>query len=326
LAGLTPHVASHQQPTWIPPFLTESRVLILTPVRQTRTTFYAEKLFSFWRRHFLQNSLFGFRQLPQLRKSAMVDLEGPPPHSAAASHHKVSRHHCGQVGCCFCSGLWFVCFVCFVLVSSSSSLFTFQQFRLTCSFFLSFVLSFCHSISCWLLLVPSIFGGSLVLGFSSVPVPRLWPWRCSHFSASALPSVLAFPWCCFWCCYRRLSTSVLGPQLGAPPGILGLALLRVSLPLPRLSARNRPPCLGVPPRLLGLTLVLLLGSLASSAVLLLWLIVGSSPRRWCSSAPVPFLLGGASVLRTKPRRATFRLALVFLLGSLTSPWCSFLAP
>jgi hypothetical protein len=142
LAGLTPHVGSYRQFTSHPHFSTESRVLILTSVRKTSTMFYVEKLFSFLRRHFLQNSLFGFRQLPQLRKSTMVDLEGPPPHLAAASHHKVSCHHCGQVGCRFCSGLCFICF-CLLRFASPSSLFA----LLTHSFFLS-SLSFLLLVGC----------------------------------------------------------------------------------------------------------------------------------------------------------------------------------
>jgi hypothetical protein len=87
----------------------------LTSVRQTCTMFYVENLFSFLPRHFLQNSHFGFRQLPQLRKATMVDSEGPTTHSAAASHYKVSRHHCGQVGCLFARDCALFPSVCFVL-------------------------------------------------------------------------------------------------------------------------------------------------------------------------------------------------------------------
>ena len=50
----------------------------------------------------------------------MGDLEAQPPHSAAVSLDKVSRYHCGQVGCCF--GLWIVlCLHCFVVSSAFPS-------------------------------------------------------------------------------------------------------------------------------------------------------------------------------------------------------------
>jgi hypothetical protein len=98
---------------------------------------------------------FGFRQRPQLRKLTMVDSEGPPPHSAAASHQKVSRHHCGRVGCRLLLRI-VLCLLCLLrLVSSSLSLFAFQQLRPTCSFFLSIAP---FLVDCWLSIGPSIFG------------------------------------------------------------------------------------------------------------------------------------------------------------------------
>jgi hypothetical protein len=112
--------------------------------------FYVENLFSFLPRHFLQNSLFGFRQLPQLRKSTMVDLDGLPLPSAAPSHCKVSRCHCGQVVCCF-SLLIVLCLLCLLRFVFSfvslSSLFA----LLTRSFFLS-SLSFLLLVGCRLFL------------------------------------------------------------------------------------------------------------------------------------------------------------------------------
>jgi hypothetical protein len=121
----------------------------------------------------------------------MVDSEGRPPHSAAASHHKVSCHHCGQVGCRCCSGLCFVCFCllchCHCLRSSSFD----QPFL---SFFLS--LHFLLIVGCRLvppslgflgagfLLRSSPFLG-LGLGLGGAPIPQPRPRQCSHSSASA---------------------------------------------------------------------------------------------------------------------------------------------
>jgi hypothetical protein len=242
-----------------------------------------QKLFSFLRRHFLQNSLFGFRQLPQLRKSTMVDLEGLPPYLAAASHHKVSRHHCGQVGCCFCSGL---CFVCFSLLrfASPSSLFA----LLTRSFFLSFLLL----VGC------RLFVGS---GPRAAPFLGSSHRRCS-FSVPFLglggAPARSLPW------PRR--SSVLRPRLGAPSRLL------TSSPLTRSSVRNLRPCIGAPlrprlgappwflgaphetcglgpflglsgPRFFGLALVLLLGSLPSTRC--------SARNLWPRLGAPPWLLG-----------------------------------
>jgi hypothetical protein len=194
----------------------------LTSVRKTSTMFYVKKLFSFLRRHFLQNSLFGFRQLPQLQKLAMVDLEGPPPYLAAASHHKVSCHHCGQVGCRFCSGLCFVCF-CLLRFASPSSLFA----LLTCSFFLS-------SLSFLLLVGCRLFVGSRP---RAAPFLGSSPWRCS-FSVSFLglgsAPARSLPW--------PQRSSVLRPHLGAPSRLL------TSSPSTRCSARNLRPHLGTPLR------------------------------------------------------------------------------
>jgi hypothetical protein len=191
----------------------------LTSVRKTSTMFYVEKLFSFLRRHyFLQNSLFGFRQLPQLPKLTMVALEGPTPYLAATSHHKVSRHHCGQVGCRFCSGLCFVCF-CLLRFALPSSLFA----LLTHSFFLS-------SLSFLLLVGYRLFVGSRP---RAAPVLGSSPWQCS-FLVPFLGLGGAPAWSLPW--PRR--SSVLRPRLGAPARLLN-------------SARNLRPHLGAPPRLLG---------------------------------------------------------------------------
>jgi hypothetical protein len=174
----------------------------LTSVRKTSTMFYVEKLFSFLRPHFLQNSLFGFRQLPQLRKSTMVDLEGPSPYLAAASYHKVSHHHCGQVGCRFCSGLCFVCF-CLLRFASPSSLFA----LLTRSFFLS-------SLSFLLLVGCRLFVGSRP---QAAPVLGSSPRRCSFlvpFLILGGAPARSLPWPQY--------SSVLWARLGAPSRLLTL--------------------------------------------------------------------------------------------------------
>jgi hypothetical protein len=163
----------------------------------------------------------------------MVDLEGPPPYLAAASHHKVSRHHCGQVGCRFCSGLCFVCF-CLLRFASPSSLFAI----LTRSFFLS-------SLSFLLLVGCRLFVGS---GPRAAPFLGSSPRRCS-FSVPFLGLGGAPAWSLPW--PRR--SSVLRPRLGAPSQLL------TSSPSTRCSARNlRPrigapirPRIGAPPRFLG---------------------------------------------------------------------------
>jgi hypothetical protein len=163
----------------------------------------------------------------------MVDLEGPPPYLAAASHHKVSCHHCGQVGCRFCSGLCFVCF-CLLCFASPSSLFAI----LTRSFFLS-------SLSFLLLVGCRLFVGS---GPRAAPFLGSSPRRCS-FSVPFLglggAPARSLP--------RPRRSSVLRPRLGAPSQLL------TSSPLTRCSARNlRPrigasirPRIGAPPWFLG---------------------------------------------------------------------------
>jgi hypothetical protein len=294
--------------------------------------FYVKKLFSFLRRHFLQNSLFGFRQLPQLQKLAMVDLEGPPPYLAAASHHKVSCHHCGQVGCRFCSGLCFVCF-CLLRFASPSSLFA----LLTCSFFLS-------SLSFLLLVGCRLFVGSRP---RAAPFLGSSPWRCS-FSVSFLglgsAPARSLPW--------PQRSSVLRPHLGAPSRLL------TSSPSTRCSARNLRPHLGTPlrprlgappgflgalhetcglgpflglsgprffglsgPRFFGLAPVLLLGSLPSTrcSAQNLWPHLGT-PLRPRLSAPL-----GSLVLRTKPA-ASVPSSASAVLGSSASLRCSSSAP
>jgi hypothetical protein len=235
------------------------------------------------RRHFLQNSLFGFPQLLQLRKSTMVDLEGPPPYLAAASHHKVSRHHCGQVGCRFCSGL---CFVCFYLLrfASPSSLFAI----LTRSFFLS-------SLSFLLLVGCRLFVGS---GPRAAPFLGSSPRRCSFsvpFIGLGGAPARSLPW-------PRWS-SVLRPRLGAPSQLL------TSSPSTRCSARNlrpRPgaplrPRLGAPPRFLG----------APHETCRLGPFLGLSGPRFFGLASV-LLLGSSSSTRCSARNLRPRLG--------ASPW------
>jgi hypothetical protein len=225
--------------------------------------FYVEKLFSFLRRHFLQNSLFGFRQLPQLRKSTMVDLEGPRPYLAAASHHKVSCHHCGQVGCGFCSGLCFVCF-CLLRFASPSSLFA----LLTRSFFLS-SLSFLLLVGCCLF-VGSRPWAAPFLGSS----PRRSSFSVPFLGLGGAPA-RSLPW-------PRWS-SVLRPRLGAPS---------------RLLTSPHQLRLGAPHETFGLASVILFGlasvpplgssvlctkpaaSVPSSASA----VPGSSASLWCSSS------------------------------------------
>jgi hypothetical protein len=276
--------------------------------------FYVEKLFIFLPRHFLQNSLFGFRQLPQLQNSTMVDLEGSPPPSAAASHRKVSNRHCGQVGCCF-SLLIVLCLLCLLRFVfsfvSPSSLFA----LLTRSFFLS-SLSFLLLVGCRLFLGsrPRRCSFSVpFLGLGGAParsLPR--PRRCSCSVPSSASVVL-----------------LLGHFLGrGGPRLFSLALVLLlgALPSPRCSTRNLWPRLGSPSWLLRLALVLLLGSsprshdsvlrtkplalrrfssLASRPCLgshprshssASEVLLGGAPRR-CSSVLFP---GGASVIHTRP--------------------------
>jgi hypothetical protein len=91
--------------------------------------FYATNLCIFCCRYFSHFLTFHFRSTSTMSKMlTMADLElTDPRYSAAASNHKVSCHHCGQVCCC----CWFriaVCLHCFVdscSVRSSLSLFCF---------------------------------------------------------------------------------------------------------------------------------------------------------------------------------------------------------
>jgi hypothetical protein len=148
----------------------------------------------------------------------MVDLEGPPPYLAAASHHKVSRHHCGQVGCRFCCGLCFVCF-CLLRFALPSSLFA----LLTRSFFLSSLVVGCR------LFVGSRPRAAPFLGSS----PRRCSFSVLFLSLGGAPA-RSLPW------PRR--SSVLRPRLGASFWLLA------SSPLTRCSARNLRPRLGAPLR------------------------------------------------------------------------------
>jgi hypothetical protein len=197
----------------------------------------------------------------------------------AASHDKVSRHHCSQAGCRFCSRVCFVCF-CLLRFASPSSLFALLT------------RSFCLSSLSFLLLV----GCRLFVGSSPRAAPFIGssPRRCSFlvpFLGLGGAPARSLPW------PRR--SSVLSPRLGAPSRLL------TSSPSTRCSAQNlRPrlgaplwPRLGAPPRFpsaphescgLGPFLGL------SASVLLL----SSSPSTWCSArnlrprlgAP-PWLLG-----------------------------------
>ena len=113
---MTPHVASYQQSTWHENFPTEIRVLILAhnmyvklvPIPTWETYTFAKSLLPIF------DNIRNF--------VTMVNLEGPPPHSAAVSLAKVSHYHCGQVGCCF--GLRIVlCWRCFVISSALTPIF-----------------------------------------------------------------------------------------------------------------------------------------------------------------------------------------------------------
>jgi hypothetical protein len=91
----------------------------------------------------------------------MVDLEGPPPHSVAASLDKESCHSCSQVSCCFGLGI-VLCLLCFV-VSSASPLSLFAMLLLVVHPSLTNKLFLPYCISCWLFvgLLPSILHGFL---------------------------------------------------------------------------------------------------------------------------------------------------------------------
>jgi hypothetical protein len=218
----------------------------------------------------------------------MVDLEGPLPYLAAASHYEISRHHCGHGDCRFCSGLCFVC-LCLLRFASPSSLFA----LLTRSFFLT-------SLSLSLLVGCRLFAGSISW---AAPVLGSSPGRCSFsvlflgLGGGAPAQSLPQP--------RR--SLVLRPCLGGPSRLL------TSSPSTRCSAQNLRPCLGAPlrprlgapPRFLGAPhescgLGPFLGLsgprfFGLASVLLL----GSSPSTWCSARNLrpplgprpPWLLG-----------------------------------
>jgi hypothetical protein len=275
----------------------------LTSVRQTCTMFYVENLFIFLPQHFLQNSLSGFLQLPQLRNSTMVELEGSPPPSAAASHRKVSHRHCGQVGfffspdralfALFASFCFFLLFRHRHCLSSSPDLSSFLNSLSCCLLVVAYSsaadLGWLHSLAPVLSGAPSrsCSSASVVLlldpflGRGGAPARSLpWPRWCSCLVTSSASAVLgssASPWC---------SSSAPCLRLGAPHETFGLAsvlLLGSSAspwfsssapvlgPMTRCSARNLRPCAGSPPWLLGLALVLILGPIPR-------------PRR-CSSVP-----------------------------------------
>jgi hypothetical protein len=81
----------------------------------------------------------------------MVDLEGPLPYLAAASHYKISRHRCSHGGCLFAPDCALFASFCFTIA-------------IVCApnpFFLShFTLSL---VACWLSLIRRlhILGGSI---------------------------------------------------------------------------------------------------------------------------------------------------------------------
>jgi hypothetical protein len=214
----------------------------------------------------------------------MVGLEGPPPYLAAASHHKVSRHHCGQVGCRFCSGLCSVCF-CLLGFASPSSLFAIR----THSFFLS-------SLSFLLLVGCRLFVGS---GPRAAPFLGSIPRRCSFLVpflglGGAPARSLPWPW----------RSSVLWPRLGAPSRFL------TSSPSTRCSARNLRPHIGAPvrPRLgAPLSSLVLRTKPAALVPSSASAVLGSSASLRCSS-PAPCLRFGAP-------HEIFGLASVLLLGS-----------
>ena len=154
----------------------------------------------------------------------MVNLEGPPPPSAAVSHHMVSCNHCSQFGCRFCSRLWFVCF-CLLCFASPSSLLASNPFFL--SFFLS-SLSFLLLVG-WLSLAPRL----QTSGGSSPWVPRPPPVTPPWLLASPLASV-ASPRCSSAVWFLGLGAALLlglvpRPRFGAPPPQFpGLASVRCS--------------------------------------------------------------------------------------------------
>jgi hypothetical protein len=190
----------------------------------------------------------------------MVDLEGPPPHSAAVSSHQVSRHHCGQVDCRFLLQIvlcLLVCFIWFLHCCHCSRSSSFDQPVL--SFLYSFYLSLHFLLVLGCRLVPPSLGflGAVLLlrsspfvlgvGLDGAPIPR----RC----LGSAPIHRRGPRPLWW-----WSASVPQPRLGGPPR-------------PHLGALNET---------FGLASVLRLKPLAS-------------PCRCSSSAPCL-----SSMLRTKP--------------------------
>jgi hypothetical protein len=231
----------------------------LTPVRQTCTMFYVEKLFSFLRRHFLQNSLFGFRQLGG---SAAV-LSGCLP-----SQGKSPPLRSGWLS--------FLLRIVLCLLPFASFCFAIVIVCAPNPFFLSLFALFL--VACWLLLICRLqtSGGSIPWLQSSAvlflsPVP--WPQRCSCSVPSLASAVLgssASPWCSFLAPHLIAFNLVLRTKPSASPRGSSSASPRCSPLVPRCSARNlrprslpRPqrssvlrPRFGAPPRLLAFSSVL----------------------------------------------------------------------
>jgi hypothetical protein len=244
--------------------------------------FYATNLCIFCCRHFSHFLTFHFWTTSTTSKMlTMADLELTNPHSAAASNHKVSCYHRGQVGCC----CWFRIVVClhyFVVscsVCSSLSLFCFVASNLL---FLSFI----NSISCCFLVVAySICIGSppwillpilAGIGLGGAPIPRRprppiswWPWppihqrprqfscshprRCSWFSSLAASTALLLT---SLDVHSVLLIGLSSAALASAVLLIGIALVFLALTVLLISSsasvlRTKP---------LSLVLVLLLGS------------------------------------------------------------------
>lgn len=149
----------------------------MTPVHQTCTMFYVgTKPFNF-----LLSTLSP--KFTNWKMLTMVDSEGLPLYSAAASHQKVSCHHCGQVSCCF---------VLLIVVSSAALLWSlFIQLQLTRSFLPSLhfflVVGCCVSLhhtgsSLALVLHAKLFHSSALV--FCMKLPQFLPW-CSSSSVPA---------------------------------------------------------------------------------------------------------------------------------------------
>jgi hypothetical protein len=180
----------------------------------------------------------------------MVDLESSPPPSAAASHHKVSHRHCGQVGCCF-SLLIVLCLLCLLR-------FIFLLFRHRHCLRSSPDLFFLLSLSFLLLVGCRLFLGSRPW---AAPVLGSSPWRCSFLVpflglGGAPARFFPRPRRCSWPVpSSALVVLLLGPFLGlGGPRLFSLALVLLlgASPSPRCSARNLRSRLGSPSWLLGL--------------------------------------------------------------------------